>query len=158
MIRRIRERRRSGQGESGNAIVEFIFVGIVIMVPLVYLLLAVFDLQRNVFAVTEAAREAGRALATADTVSTGVARAEYAAGLSLGDQGLSSEGATVSYAPAGASCDAAGSAATLTPGQDFAVCVSRTFTPPGIPGYVVGDNNTVTGRFVVHIDRYRSAS
>ena len=53
----MRSRRRS---ERGSAIVEFQFLGILLLVPLVYILLAVLDVQRTSYGVTQAAREAGR--------------------------------------------------------------------------------------------------
>lgn len=150
--------RRWPRGEGGNAVVEFVFIGVLTLVPLIYLLLAIFDVQRSVFAVTQAAREAGRAAVSASTVSSGQARAQYAAELALADQGLPATGVRVGYAPAGASCTQAGSATTLTPGQDFAVCVTRTYTLPGVPGVLTGRDNSVTGRFVVHVDRFRARS
>src|SRR5690606_21138862 len=61
-----RARARSGRGgmvtgpERGSAIVEFHFLGILLLVPLVYIMLAVLDVQRTTYAVTQAAREAGR--------------------------------------------------------------------------------------------------
>ena len=51
----------------GNAIIEFVFVAVMVMVPLVYLVVAVAVVQRNQLAVTQAARDAGRAFATSDT-------------------------------------------------------------------------------------------
>ena len=150
--------RRRPRGEAGNAIVEFVVVGVLTLVPLIYLLLTIFDVQRNVFAVTQAAREAGRAVVSANSVSSGQARAQYAAELALADQGLAAAGMRVRYAPADAPCSAAGPATTLTPGEDFSVCVTRTYTLPGVPGVLTGRDNTVTGRFVVHVDRFRARS
>ena len=46
--------------ERGSAIVEFHFLGLLLLVPLVYVLLAVLDVQRASYGVTQAAREAGR--------------------------------------------------------------------------------------------------
>jgi hypothetical protein len=57
-----------------------------LMVPLVYILLTVFQVQRAAFGVTEAARQAGRAYATAETAALGRARAQEAADLALRDQ------------------------------------------------------------------------
>lgn len=76
------------QGDAGNALVEFTYLAVLLMVPLVYILLTVFQVQRAAFAVTEAARQAGRAYATADTTAAGLARAQAAASLAMRDQGL----------------------------------------------------------------------
>jgi len=67
---------------------EFVYLSILLMVPLVYVLTTVFQVQRAAFGVTEAARQAGRAYATAETVDAGAARAQVAAELALADQGL----------------------------------------------------------------------
>lgn len=47
--------------DDGTATVEFVTVAVVLTIPLVYVLLTVFAVQRAAFAVTAAAREAGRA-------------------------------------------------------------------------------------------------
>ena len=76
------------RGDDGNALVEFTYLGVLLMVPLVYGLVMVFLVQRASFAVTEAARQAGRAYATADSVAAGQQRAAFAARLALSDQGI----------------------------------------------------------------------
>ena len=75
-------------GDAGNAVVEFSTLAVLLMVPLVSVLLAVFEVQRASFGVTEAARQAGRAYATADDPAQGRARAAAAASLAMRDQGL----------------------------------------------------------------------
>ena len=77
------------RGEEGNALVEFTYLAVLLMVPLVYVLTAAFQVQRAAFGVTEAARQAGRAYATADDPASGTARARTAARLALADQGVS---------------------------------------------------------------------
>lgn len=71
--------------EDGSALVEVVWLGVLLLVPLVYLVLAVFDVQRAAFGATQAAREAGRAY----VVSGGsTAEAEAAAQVALADQRL----------------------------------------------------------------------
>jgi Flp pilus assembly protein TadG len=149
-------RRRSGPSDGGSATVEFVFLGILVLVPLLYLVLAGFEVQRSAFAVTQAAREAGRALGTAEDLASGEARANYAMRLALRDQGLDPDQAELRYGPVGGGC-AATAGATLEPGADFEVCVVRIFRVPGVPSYFDGGNNSVTGRYVVHVDDFRSA-
>ena len=79
-------------GDAGNAVVEFSTLAVLLMVPLVYVLLSVFEVQRASFGVTEAARQAGRAYATADDPAQGRARAAAAAALAMRDQGLECDG------------------------------------------------------------------
>ena len=76
-------------GDAGNAVIEFVFVAMLILIPLVYFVVAVASVQRSSVAVTHAAREAGRAFATADSTDQGLQRAEGAVRLALADQGLS---------------------------------------------------------------------
>ena len=104
------DRVRNDQAERGSAIVEFVFVAVLVLVPLVYFIVAVASVQRSVLAVTQAAREAGRAFATADSTADGVDRARAAVRLALGDQGLPDD-AQVRYVPVSVAC----SGATITP-------------------------------------------
>lgn len=76
--------------DDGSAVVEFTWLAVLLMVPLVYVLIGLFQVQRAAFGVTEAARQAGRALATADDCRAGLARARAAAGLAMQDQGIAS--------------------------------------------------------------------
>ncbi|MFT4264566.1 MAG: hypothetical protein QM572_14360 [Nocardioides sp.] len=77
---------RSATGQRGSALVEFSWLAILLMVPTVWLVLAVFDVQRASFALTSAARSAGRAYALADSDAVGRSRAEQAIRVALADQ------------------------------------------------------------------------
>nr|WP_204263860.1 hypothetical protein [Geodermatophilus normandii] len=147
-------RARLGPGERGSAIVEFVFVALVVFVPLVYVVAGFSAVQRGVFAATAAAREAGRALATAPDVASGLARAERAAQLAVADQSVDATDVRLSFVPAGVACDEAvsGYAPTLVPGEEFSVCATVTVRIPLLPDFV--DTNTATGQFVVETDRY----
>ena len=74
--------------DDGSAMVEFVWLSLLLLVPLVYVLTTVFQVQRAAFGVTEAARQAGRGYVTAETDAEGRARAEAAARLAMDDQGL----------------------------------------------------------------------
>ena len=152
-MNRLRERLDRVRGERGSALVEFVFVALVVFLPLVYLVAGFSAVQRGVFASTEAAREAGRAIGTAPDAVTGHARAERAAQLAVEDQSVDLTDLRLAYAPAGADCDAAGTyTPTLSPGERFSVCVSVTVRIPLLPDFI--DANTATGTFVVERDRY----
>jgi Flp pilus assembly protein TadG len=145
-------RERMGE-ESGSALVEFVFIALVVFVPLVYLVAGFSAVQRGVFASTEAAREAGRAIGTAPDPATGRAWAERAAQLAAEDQSVDATDVRVGYAPRGTGCDAAGSyTPTLAPGERFSVCVTVTVRIPLLPHFI--DANTATGQFLVERDRY----
>lgn len=81
----------SGPGparEGGAAIVEFIFLGLLLLIPLVYIIVAASTVQRAAYGVTAATREAGRAFVTAGEGADPYAQAEAAAALAMRDQGL----------------------------------------------------------------------
>ena len=80
---RLRPRRRD---ESGTAIVEFVWLAILLLVPLVYIVVAVLDAQRASYAATTAARSAGRAFVTSQTEAAAPGRAQAAARLAFEDQ------------------------------------------------------------------------
>jgi hypothetical protein len=148
-------RRRLGmvRAERGSALVEFVFIALVVFVPLIYIVAGFSAVQRGVFASTAAAREAGRAIGTAPDPVTGQARAERAAQLAVEDQSVRATDVRLAYAPAGAGCEAAGGyTPTLTPGEEFSVCVTVTVRIPLLPEFI--ESNTATGQFVVERDRY----
>lgn len=79
---------RRHRDERGSAVVELVWLGILLLIPMVWILLSIFSVQRGAFGVSAAAQAAGRAYALAPTDSVGRARAEEAARLALADQGL----------------------------------------------------------------------
>ena len=83
-----RHRPGRSRDESGTAIVEFVWLAILLIVPLLYIVLAAFDTQRAAYAASAAARSAGRAYVTAPDEATGRARAEAAVRLAYRDQRL----------------------------------------------------------------------
>lgn len=152
--RACRWRLRCG-GDGGNAIVEFVFVAVIVMVPLVYFVAGVAGIQRSRLAVSQAAREAGRAFATAESTADGLARARVAIRLALRDQGLTDQPA-VSFVGPGSSCGGAAVAPRLEPGAEFTICITRSAQFPGVPTVLGGRGITTVGRYVVHVDDYRT--
>lgn len=146
------------EDDGGSAIIEFVFVAVLVMVPLIYLIVAVASVQRSELAVSQAAREAGRAFATADRADLAQSRAQAAVRIALHDQGIRND-AQVKYVRAGASCT---SGATVTPrlkaGAQFTVCVIRHMSVPAVPKVLSGKGITTVGKYVVHIDDYRVVS
>jgi hypothetical protein len=117
------------RADDGSAIVEFVWLAVLLMIPLVYVVLAAVSIQRAAFAVTAAARDSGRAYATAGSDRLGERRAEVATALAMHDQG-------VAWSPAGrvvecGSCDYA-------PGSQFTVELSTRVALPLLPGWLCG--------------------
>lgn len=140
---RARRRRR----ERGSAIVEFVWLAILLLVPLLYVLLAVFDTQRAAYAASAAARSASRAFVTSPDQATGYARAEAAARLAFGDQGLEAGGftLTISCRPDPQRC--------LTPGSVVAAEVRSAADLPLMPA-VLGGNTPRIAVSAVHRSPY----
>lgn len=76
-----------GRDERGSGIVEFVWLGIVLLVPMIWIVISVLEVQRGAFAVSSAARAASRAYALAPDEQTGLARAREVAEFTLKDQG-----------------------------------------------------------------------
>lgn len=79
---------RPSSNDAGSAMVEFVLLVGPLMIPLVLLIVALFETQRTAFAAVEGARQAGRAYVTASGTDDAEARALYAANLAFVDQGL----------------------------------------------------------------------
>ncbi len=88
--------RRGRRGERGSALVELTWLGILLLVPMLWIVVSVFEVQRGAFAVSAAARAAGRAYALAPTDAQGRLRAEAAARQALADQGVADAPLSVS--------------------------------------------------------------
>lgn len=79
---------RRSREERGSALVELTWLGVLLIIPMLWIVLSVFEVQRGAFGVSGAARAAGRAYALAPTDAIGKARAEQAARQALADQGV----------------------------------------------------------------------
>jgi len=100
-------------GDRGSAVVEFLVVGVAVLVPVTYLALAVTTVQAEVLAGTQAVREAGRAFSTSATVEAGRARAMAAARLAFLDHGLELPAEGVRITCVGGPCLSPGSAVDI---------------------------------------------
>jgi hypothetical protein len=74
--------------ERGSALVELSWLGILLILPMLWIVMSVFEVQRGAFGVSAAARAAARAYALAPDDATGVVRAREAARVALDDQGV----------------------------------------------------------------------
>jgi Flp pilus assembly protein TadG len=138
---------RVRRDERGSAIVEFHFLGILLLVPLVYVMLAVLDVQRASYGVTQAAREAGRIyVATGDETA-----ARMAAQVALADQGLAAESAEITVRCSAAPC--------YQPGAEVTVTVGSTVNLPFLPDVLAGAVNAAIPVEAMHssvVDRFRA--
>lgn len=81
--------------EAGSALIEFSWLAIILLVPLVWIVISVFEVQQGAFATSAAARAAGRAYALAPDDATGEARARAVVRQVLADQGTPGQTARV---------------------------------------------------------------
>jgi len=126
------------RGQRGSAVVEVTWLTILLLVPLVYLVLSVFEVQRAAFAVTAASRAAGRAFVLAPDQATGQTRAAQAAGVALRDQGLTMPAGSlaVTCEPDPQSCLQPGSVVVVSLGLDVAL--------PLVPGFFGGQTPSIS--------------
>lgn len=155
-----RARQSPRDREDGSAALEFAALSVVLVVPLVYLVVTLVTLQRASFGITQAAREAARALATADTTSQGLDRARAAVGLALRDQGVTAS-PVLAVVGAGASCEGATStaAATVSAGARYTVCVRVQLPLPYTDRALIGDHPPsvrLAASSLVVVDDFRS--
>lgn len=148
---------RASRVDEGSATVEFVGMSIVLIVPLVYLVLAVFAVQSAAFAAEAAARDAARGAVMAGITSLeggdtraqawseAVQRATAAGQLAL--EGFSgAQDADLAIACAG-ECLAAGSSVEVT--------ATVSVRLPGVPGGALGVDAatiTVTGAASAPVD------
>lgn len=103
--------------EAGSASLEFITAGLILLVPLVYLILALSSIQGGALAVEGAARQAARVYVQAPTEAEAEERATRAIEFSLADYGISAESVQLAIEcvdETGASCLSRGSIVTVT--------------------------------------------
>lgn len=109
----------------GTATIEFVWLSVLLLVPFVYILVAVFDAQRASYGVSTASRSAARAFLQAPDVATGEQRARLAARVALDDQGLADASVRISCLPSPADC--------LQPGSSVRIIVRTTQPLPLTP-------------------------
>lgn len=119
-------------GEDGSAVVEFLGVALLLLVPTVYLVLVLARMQSAAFAVDGGAREAVRAFTTAETEVAAGQRAAAAAGIALADQGLDPQLAADGLRVA---CD---DAPCLSPGTAVTAELVVEVPLPGVPSFLHG--------------------
>jgi Flp pilus assembly protein TadG len=140
---------RGVRGEHGTAIVEMTWLGLLLLLPLVYVVSAVFTVQRSAYGATDAVRAAARAFVLAPDVETARQRAVEAAALSMRDQGVRVSPADIVIAcrPTPTSC--------LTPGSSVEVEIRLDVELPLAPS-LFGRAAAAIAVHASHIERYSS--
>jgi hypothetical protein len=120
---------RPADVDRGSALVEFVWLAVLLMIPLVYLVLSALAVQRDAFGLTAAARDAGRAYATAGSDALGEQRAEAAVALAMHDQGVAwhASGRVVECGPC-----------SYAPGSTFTIDLRSRVALPLVPSWLCG--------------------
>lgn len=111
--------------EEGSAVVEFTFLALLLMVPVVYFIITIGQLQGGSFAVVGAADQAAKVFVAQPDAKSAHAAAEQAAVIALADFGHEAGQARVSTRCEPADCQSPGTAVTVT--------VNLTVTLPFVP-------------------------
>jgi Flp pilus assembly protein TadG len=145
---------RSGRPrDSGSAAVEFATIGVLLLIPLVYLVVTLGRIQAGSLASASAARSAARALSAAPSDLVGRDRARAASALAVTDQGFAADDATLTLNCSASPC--------LTPGARVQAQVIVRVRLPGIPAFVQGAiplEVRLRSEQVLVVDEFRAAA
>jgi hypothetical protein len=144
-------------GDAGNAVLEFVVLAAFLMVPLIYIIVAVAAVQGSAYGATEATREAGRAYVGAATSFDASRQACTAAIVALRNAvDAPFDCATQLHV----SCVSdTGCSAGLVPGETIRVEIDLTVGLPFLPTSVFGHSLSVPVH-AVHdeiVDPYRAS-
>lgn len=133
--------------ERGQALIETLLLGLLLMAPLLWGLTVLADIHRNALAAAAAAREAGFEASRASDVATARREAERAVGTAFRDHGLDPSEAALRW-----------SVGRLERGASLEIVVSTKIPVLQAPflGKVSGPFIAVDARHVARVDPYAS--
>jgi len=153
-----RPRRLAAAGEGGAAVVELLVVLVCLLVPLVYAMVVMADVQRAMLATSTAAREAGRVYVTASDRVDAERRAARAWRELLGNYGFRA-GDRRAAMRLSARCPpaASGCVGGFGPGAEVRVVVTYRVPVARLPfvGAVSAPSLTVGATHRTRVDRFR---
>jgi hypothetical protein len=123
------------RSERGTALVEVTWLSILLLVPLLYVVLSVFEVQRSAFAVDAATRAAGRAYTLAPSQDVAAGRARAAAAVAMADQGLRAASMVLTCEPDPDAC--------LSPGSVVRVRMAYQVDLPLMPDALGGNTPSI---------------
>ncbi|WDG16855.1 TadE family protein [Microbacterium sp. Clip185] len=106
--------------DEGNASLEFIVAGLILLAPLVYLIVALGAIQSQALGVEAAARHIARAVSTAANAEDAAARADLVMAAVAEEYGIDPDAVVLRWecAPAGVECPSAGATLLLSVSTD----------------------------------------
>ncbi|UPL17255.1 TadE family protein [Microbacterium aurugineum] len=128
--------RRSVAGEEGSAALEFIAVGVILLVPMVYFVIALGGIQEQTLGAEAAARHMARVIARAPDAASATERGEAVLRGVIDEYGLDADAVdvTLTCTPSGVECPSSGATVFVT--------VSTRVTLPLVPELFGLDRST----------------
>ncbi len=121
----MRRKSPSAESERGSAPLEFIGVGVILLVPLVYLILALGAVQQQTLGAEAAARHTARAIAQAPNAAAARTRADAILTSVMREYRMPRDGVSITMSCSTAKCPA--------PGATLRVTVTSRVTLPFMP-------------------------
>lgn len=145
---RLLQRVQRGRSDRGSASVEFVFLGVLLLVPLVYVVVAIAAVQGAAYGVSGASREAGRAFVQAPAGQDPSVWAFTAARIALADHGIDLQPNQLAITCSASPC--------RTPGASVTVEIDIDVPLPLVPEVfgTVPASVAVRGRHVEMVDRF----
>ncbi|WP_426181885.1 TadE family protein [Microbacterium sp. TWP3-1-2b2] len=114
--------------DEGSAALEFITVGVILLVPLAYLVITLGAIQESLLGVEAAARHTARVIGQSGDVGSAAANSDAVLASVIDEYGMDAASVEVSMSctPAGAICPSAGATVIVT----VSTHVSLPFVPP----------------------------
>jgi hypothetical protein len=139
------------ESDRGSASIEFIVVGVAIILPIIYIAITVLTLNAAQFASNQAAREGVRAFVTSTGNSSANQRASIAANQAFTDYGIAGSEPQIAITCDHISC--------LTPGGSVSIEVTTRVPLPFVPRWGSSDLVTmpITSQATLLVDQYRQA-
>jgi Flp pilus assembly protein TadG len=139
------DQRETNETQSGSSIIEFIFLVVLLLVPLVYLVVGASQVQAASYAAVGAADHAAKVFVTAQSEGQGRARAADAVQRAAANLGIGSGRTNFSYSCQG-TC--------LSPGSTVTIQVSVETVLPLLPQGWSWRTGSVGSNATQRVDRY----
>lgn len=132
--------------DRGSAIVEFVALGLLLLIPVIYLVVTVSRVQAGSFAVVAASEQAGQAISVMEADNFNQAAIHEIAAVAALDHGFDAQDLALEVSCSDGSCTSPGAVAT--------VHARLTVGLPAVPGFVTANVATLNSDVTVVSGRY----